>query len=235
MISFFIPIKKISKRVVNKNTKKINKFKFGLTEIKLRQLQKFRNYIKKDKILSKKKFEFVVSSDDLKIKKFVKKYSGLKFNLRPKELAKDDCLEDLMQYVPRICKGKLILWTHVTSPLFNHLCYAKFIKKFLNNTKNFDSSFTASIIKSFIYNNTKKKWLSHNRSLNKWPRTQDLDKIYYLNNAAFITKREVYIKLKDRIGKNPLLFENSYDSYEVFDIDDKKDFNYFTKNLIRRI
>ena len=167
MISFFIPIKKISKRVVNKNTKKINKFKFGLTEIKLRQLQKFRNYIKKDKILSKKKFEFVVSSDDLKIKKFVKKYSGLKFNLRPKELAKDDCLEDLMQYVPRICKGKLILWTHVTSPLFNHLCYAKFIKKFLNNTKNFDSSFTASIIKSFIYNNTKKKWLSHNRSLNK--------------------------------------------------------------------
>ena len=48
MISFFIPIKKDSKRVPGKNTKKINEFNFGLTEIKLQQLSKFRNYIKKD-------------------------------------------------------------------------------------------------------------------------------------------------------------------------------------------
>ena len=105
---------------------------------------------------------------------------------------------------------------------------------YISNNKNDNFGLHYHLNVSYL-KNIKKKWLSHNRSLNKWPRTQDLDKIYYLNNAAFITKREVYIKLKDRIGKNPLLFENSYVSYEVFDIDDKKDFNYFTKNLIRRI
>ena len=235
MISFFIPIKKNSKRVINKNTKKISKFKLGLTEIKLNQLKKFRNKIIKDKILKNRKFEYVVSSDDLKIKKFIEKYSWIKFNLRPKRLAKDDCLEELINYVPKICKGKFILWTHVTSPLFNDLSYVKFIKNFLGHANKFDSSFTSKEIKSFIYNKTLNKWLSHNYSKNKWPRTQDLDKIYLLNSAAFIAKRNVYTKIKDRIGKRPLPFENYENSYEIFDIDDKEDFNYFQKKLIRKI
>ena len=235
MISFFIPIKKDSKRVPGKNTKKINEFNFGLTEIKLKQLSKFRNYIKKDKILKKKIFEFVVSSDDLKVKKFVKNYPWIRFDLRPKKLAKDDCLEDLIKHVPKVCKGTLILWTHVTSPLFNHLSYIKFIKKFLLNEKKFDSSFTATIIRSFIYNATTNKWLSHNMSKKRWPRTQDLDNIYLLNSAAFITKRKVYTKLKDRVGRNPLPFESYKNAYEVFDIDSKKDFDYFRSSLIKKI
>lgn len=234
MISFFIPIKKNSKRVVNKNTKKISRFNFGLTEIKLRQLKKFRKTILKDKFLKNKEFEYVVSSDDLKIKKFVEKYFWIKFNLRPKKLAKDDCLEELINYVPKVCKGKLILWTHVTSPLFNHFSYIKFIKNFLSHTNKFDSSFTSTEIKSFIFNKSLNKWLSHNKLKKKWPRTQDLDKIYLLNNAAFIAKRNVYTKMKDRVGKRPFPFENYENSYEIFDIDNQEDFDFFQKKLIRK-
>ena len=40
MISFFIPIKKVSRRIPNKNTKRIHNYKFGLTEIKLKHLYK---------------------------------------------------------------------------------------------------------------------------------------------------------------------------------------------------
>ena len=49
MISFFIPIRKNSKRIKNKNITKIGKFKNGLTEIKVGHLKKFRSYIKKKK------------------------------------------------------------------------------------------------------------------------------------------------------------------------------------------
>jgi N-acylneuraminate cytidylyltransferase len=235
MISFFIPIKKVSRRVAAKNTKKVYRFKLGLTEIKINQLKKFRYKIKKDNVLKNFFFEYVISSDDLKIKNFLKNYPWIKFDNRPKKLARDDCLEDLIKHVPKICKGELILWTHVTSPLFNHSSYIKFIKKFLENKKNFDSAFTASAISSFIYNKSKKKWLSHNKFINKWPRTQDLDKIYSLNNAAFISKREIYTKLKDRIGNKPLPIESYENPDEIFDIDNKKDFNNFKKKFINRI
>ena len=44
MISIFIPIRKGSKRVKNKNIKKIGKFNLGLTEIKIKQIIKLKNY-----------------------------------------------------------------------------------------------------------------------------------------------------------------------------------------------
>ena len=46
MISFFIPIRKNSKRLKNKNLKRIRNYKFGLTDIKLRHLIKFKNKLK---------------------------------------------------------------------------------------------------------------------------------------------------------------------------------------------
>ena len=39
MISFFIPIRKGSKRVKNKNIKKLENYKLGLTELKINQLK----------------------------------------------------------------------------------------------------------------------------------------------------------------------------------------------------
>ena len=41
-----IPIRKGSFRIKNKNLRKLPGFKFGLTEIKIKQLEKFRKYIK---------------------------------------------------------------------------------------------------------------------------------------------------------------------------------------------
>ena len=44
MISIFVPIRSGSKRVKNKNIKKIGKFNLGLTEIKIKQIFKLKNY-----------------------------------------------------------------------------------------------------------------------------------------------------------------------------------------------
>ena len=46
MISLFIPIRKNSKRIKNKNIKKIGNFKYGLTEIKINHLKKLKNIFK---------------------------------------------------------------------------------------------------------------------------------------------------------------------------------------------
>ena len=53
MISFFIPIRKGSKRIKNKNFKPLPGYRFGLTEIKIKQIIKFKNLIKKNKIKKK--------------------------------------------------------------------------------------------------------------------------------------------------------------------------------------
>ena len=161
MISFFIPIKKTSRRVKNKNKKKIKNYKFGLTEIKINQIKKFIYFAKKDTQLKKINFEIVVSSDDLKIKKFITQKDWIIYHERPKHLATDDCLDQLIKIVPKICKGDHFLWTHVTSPLFNHMSYIRFIKHYLKNSHKYDSAFTADSLKSFIFNQSKNKWISH--------------------------------------------------------------------------
>jgi len=48
MISIFIPIRKGSKRIINKNIKSLPKFRFGLTELKLKQLEKLKKILKKE-------------------------------------------------------------------------------------------------------------------------------------------------------------------------------------------
>ena len=75
MISMFIPIRKGSRRIINKNFKKLPHFKYGLTELKIKQLEKF-------KFISSKlnqKFEFVISTDSEKILKFLKNILGLNY------------------------------------------------------------------------------------------------------------------------------------------------------------
>ena len=73
MISIFIPIRKGSKRVKNKNIKKIGKFNLGLTEIKIKQI------IKLKKLLGNKhEIELVVATNCLKTLKYCKILNGLK-------------------------------------------------------------------------------------------------------------------------------------------------------------
>ena len=57
LISIFVPIRKNSKRVKNKNIKQIKHHKLGLTEIKISQIFELLKKIKKDKILKQYNYE----------------------------------------------------------------------------------------------------------------------------------------------------------------------------------
>ena len=149
-VSFFLPIRKNSKRVKNKNIRPIPKFKYGLTELKIYQLKKFKSLISK---YIKIDAEYIISTDCKKILKFSQKYKWIKAFKRKKSLATDDSLDKLIKYVPEICKKKYILWTHVTSPLFNEKDYIHFLISFLKGKKiniNSKSAFSADIIQKFV-------------------------------------------------------------------------------------
>ena len=104
-------------------------------------------------------------------------------------------------------------------------------KKFLAKIKIYDSAFSASTIDSFVVNE-ENKWLSHDRSKKKWPRTQDLKKMFMINNAIFGAKRNVYTKLNDRLGKKilPIVTPKLFD-LDIDYLDDIK-FLHKTKYII---
>ena len=147
--------------------------------------------------------EFVFSTNCEKTKIFLNKYNWIKVYDRKKSLSGDDVLDKLVSEVPKVCGGQIIFWSHITSPLFDEKCYLNFTNEFLAKIKIYDSAFSASTIDSFVVNE-ENKWLSHDRSKKKWPRTQDLKKMFIVNNAIFGAKRNVYTKLNDRLGKKIL-------------------------------
>ncbi len=229
MISFFIPIRKGSKRVKDKNIKPLPGYKFGVTELKIKQLLQLRKLLKKQKKKDLNKFEFVVSTDCPRTKKYLIKFKWLKIHNRSKNLATDDSLDLLIKEVPKICTGKYILWTHVTSPFFNENDYLNFLIEFFKNKNQKNkSAFSADIINKFIFSK-KNGWVSHDAKRKKWPRTQDLNDLYLANSAAFIAEKEVYKKNKDRLCKNtfPILTRN----ISGFDLDNKKDFQHLRQVL----
>ena len=188
-----------------------------MTELKITQLKKLR---KKLSSKIKQQVEFIVSTNCNNVIKFLNKYPWIKIHKRSEILSTDNSLDKLIQIVPKICKGNYILWTHVTSPLFDEKEYINFLIKFLKNKKKYKSAFSADKIQKFVFLN--KKWISHNVKKRKWPRTQDLKPIYIANSAAFIASRKVYINRKDRICSNPLPIVTN--DKKALDIDNLEDF-----------
>ena len=227
MISFFIPIRKGSKRIKNKNIKKLEKYKLGLTELKINQLTKFRRIASKIKGFNHN-FEYIVSTDMPQVINLCKKIEWIKIHRRNSKNSGDHSLQKIINLAPKVCSGDYILWTHVTSPLFSSSLYIDFIKKFFARIKKnkSQSAFSAEKIGKFVFC-SKRKWISHNQKIIKWPRTQDLNPLYIMNSAAIISHRKVYMRSKDRLCNNPIPIITL--NKKGFDIDDLKDFKALKK------
>ena len=212
-ISVFLPCRAGSKRIKNKNIKKIHNFKFGLFEIKISQLLKIKNIQK-----------IYISTDDDKILDYCFRIRSSKILLdkRKAELCLDSTkLEDLISHASDLVQEDHILWTHVTSPFVNSNLYKNMISQYLSFKNNFDSLMSVNKIQKYLWHNNKIFNYKHN--LIKWPSTQDLIPLYEITSGAFIASRKIYKTQKDRIGKNPYLFNLS--DIESFDVDWPEDFN----------
>ena len=212
-LAFFLPTRKGSERVINKNTRPFAGIEGGLVENKIKQL------------LNTKLIDEIIfsSNDDICIavaEKF--KDSRLKIIERPTALCLSSTnLQDLICYVPTVTDADHILWGHVTTPLCGSDQYDAGIKLYMEKLdEGYDSLVGVTELKNFLLNREGK--LVNNTTDIPWPRTQDLEALYPINHTMFLAKREVYVEQKNRIGKKPLL--HVMDEFHSFDIDWPDDF-----------
>ena len=213
-VAFFLPTRKGSERVKNKNTRPFAGQEGGLVENKLRQV-----------LASRCIDEILFSSNDESCIAVAEKYaneSRLHIIQRPESLCLSSTnLQDLIAYVPTITQANHILWGHVTTPFADSAVYDAAIKQYLDARGNgFDSLVGVKELKNFLLN--KKGVIINNTTDIPWPRTQDLEPIYEINHTVFLADREIYLKEKNRLGRKPYLYV--MDEIKGFDIDWPEDF-----------
>lgn len=214
-IAVFLPTRKGSERVKNKNTRKFSDFEGGLLELKLLQLKHLNVE------------EVILSTNDeesLKVAKTLQKdFPNLKIDLRPDHLASSSTsLTDLINYVPEITGCDHIIWTHVTSPMVDATTYQESIDRYEEAIKNgHDSLMSVLPFQNFLWKKEFNDIINREGEL-RWPRTQDLAILYEINSAIFITPRNIYKEKMDRVGDNPYLFEMN--KLNSLDVDWEEDF-----------
>ena len=214
-ISVFLPTRKGSERVKNKNTRKFSGFEGGLLELKLRQLK---NLPVDEIILSTNDEESLAVAKNLE-----REFSNLKIDRRPDNLAASSTsLTDLIEYVPGLTSNENILWTHVTSPMVDSGIYQNSMHQY-NSAINdgFDSLMSVNVFQNFLWDENLNDLINREGNL-RWPRTQDLKRLYEINSAIFITPRKIYIQNSDRVGKKPFLFKMN--KLTSLDVDWEEDF-----------
>ena len=216
-IAMVVPCRAGSKRVQSKNTRPFLSFQHGLLELKLRQLDQV------------KRLDHVfVSTNDSEVEHFVlgfaeKSRVPVVLDRRPEEYAQDDSLQGLVDYLIRVVDADVIAWTHVTSPLFGAELYAQALDQWEGSTRagSHDSLMSVNVERTFALRGS--TWISHDRSIKRWPRTQDLEPLNLVNSALFVAAKSVMAEHHDRIGNRPWLFETP--GLRGFDVDWEEDFS----------
>jgi N-acylneuraminate cytidylyltransferase len=214
-VAFFLPTRKGSQRVKNKNTRTFAGIKGGLLENKLQQLVETKNID-----------EIILSTNDEECmsiaQSFVQQHSRLKVIERPDELCLDTTnLQDLIAYVPTITDAEHILWGHVTTPIADAKVYDEAVTTYFNQLKQgYDSLVSVMELKNFLLDNNGK--LVNNTTNLPWPRTQDLKALYEINHVIFLASRDIYEQQKNRLGEKPYLYV--MDKIKSYDIDWEEDF-----------
>ena len=115
--------------------------------------------------------------------------------------------------------SEFILQTHSTNPLLSKQTILKAVEAFQSNYPKNDSLFSVTPLQLRFWD-CETKPINHN--LGELLRTQDMVPMYFENSCIYIFNREKFLKIKNRIGTNPRMFE--INKVESFDIDDMEDF-----------
>lgn len=213
MITAFLPCRKGSQRIPDKNVKPFAGVEGGLLKIKL------------DQLLTCPAIDFVlVSSNDDRVLDFANKVNDSRIIIdhRPEHLGSSSTTTDeLIKYVPSIIKEGHVLWTHVTSPFISEADYRYIINVYFEQlTNGFDSLMTVLKLQGFIWDEIKP--ISYDRANLKWPMTQNIKPFYEVDSGVFLSSIENYKNIGDRIGTKPFLLEQS--KGKSIDIDWPEDF-----------
>lgn len=205
-ITALLPFKRNSERIPNKNFKLFHGKPLYKWTLKTLLSIKF---IKK----------IIINTDavDFIDKELIKKEKKIYVRNRPYDICGDDVsmnkiIEDDINY-----NGSgLYLMTHTTNPLISINTIINGINLFFKENKenNIDSLFTVNKFQSrFYFSNLTA--INHSKE-NLLP-TQKLNPIFEENSNFYIFSSNSFYENKNRIGKNPLMFETPF--FESIDID----------------
>jgi len=213
MITAFLPCRKGSQRIPDKNVKPFAGIEGGLLKIKLDQLLACSDI---DSIL--------VSSNDERVLDFANKVNDSRVIIdnRPDYLGSSSTTTDeLIKYVPSIINEGHVLWTHVTSPFITETDYANILTSYFNKLDSgYDSLMTVLKLQGFIWDENNP--ISYDRSDLKWPMTQNIKPLYEVDSGVFLSSIDNYKQFDDRIGCKPFLLEQ--EKIKSVDIDWPADF-----------
>lgn len=199
----FVPIKLNNERIPGKNLKPF----FDGTPLV--------HFILKTLIQIEEIDDVYVFCSDTAIKEYLP--AGVKFLLRPTYLDTAEATpQDIMREFISKIQADIYVTSHATSPFVS----AEHIRECVVKVQSgeYDSAFTAEKIQRLLWKNNSPL----NFEADHIPRTQDLEKIYSEVSAAYVYRKEVFLRLKRRIGEKPYICEVS--GLECVDIDYPEDF-----------
>jgi N-acylneuraminate cytidylyltransferase len=215
--AFFLPTRKGSERIKNKNTRIFADIEGGILAIKIKQL-----------LNVERVGEIVISTNDPQSIIVAKSFHNqkIKIVLRPEEYCLSSTkIEDLIKYIPSIMNSKHIFWINATAPFVDENILNKAIDTYMSEvveSKVYDSLFSVTKFQQFLWSKKENRCINCSRSLEKWPRTQDLEPLYEVNHAFYFNSVANFNRYNDRIGEKPLLYE--LNKIQSFDIDWEDDF-----------
>lgn len=216
-IAFFLPTRKGSERVKNKNTRPFAGIEGGILKIKLEQLLSI------DRVR-----RIYVSTNDEDTMRITRAFGNSRISLveRPENLClSSTVIEEFIDYIPTVVDADHIFWVHATAPFADREVLEgalDYYEQDVLRANNHDSLLSVTKIQQFLWSPKERKCVNYDRNVVKWPRTQDLEPLYEINHAFYINSRENYLRYHDRIGENPALYE--LDKIHSFDIDWDEDF-----------
>ena len=199
----FVPIKLNNQRTPNKN---IKRFDDGTPLITLF----LKTLVKVDGI-----DDIYVFCSDESIQKYL--VPGVGFLKRPTYLDTQQATpQDIISEFIKRVDADIYAVCHCTSPFVDHKHFEECIEAVKSNE--FDSSFTAERLQHLMWADNKPM----NFDPSNIPRTQDLPVYYSEVSAAYVFKKEVFMKYKRRIGICPHI--TTVTGVECIDIDYPEDF-----------
>lgn len=212
-----IPARKGSKGILNKNIKSL----LGRPLIA---------YTIETALDSKTLNRLIISTDSLKIGKIAQKYGAELPFLRPKELARDNTpMISVLRHAIRFLEQKenffpdVIILLQPTSPLRKPIHIIKALEEFFKSKADSvvslcEAEYSPYWMKRLLGNRV----VSFIEDRREHTCRQDLPKVYRLNGAIYITKRDIIMKENRILGKDTRAIVMDRDS--SIDIDTTLDF-----------
>ncbi|HAD84313.1 MAG TPA: acylneuraminate cytidylyltransferase [Brevundimonas sp.] len=213
----FIPARAGSERVKYKNTRPFAGYDGGLLELKLLQLSRVSR-------LSR----IIVSSNDPAVLEYAATFSRERDHRvepceRPNEYGTGATSMEtfIKDYIAHLSKDGTMLWTHVTHPFVRADTYDRALDEYERaRTTGCDSLVSVNRVQKFLWKDGRP--FNYDNTLEKWPRSQDLEPLWDINHAIYIMPFDVMRTAGDRITPKSHFFEIGEDV--AMDIDWEEQF-----------